>query len=110
MNNKTLSILSYVTIIGWLIAYFSYKKEKTEDTLVRYHLEQGLGIFILSALLNIALRIVSQITPELASALSVLGYVVIVLWVFGIINAINEQKKPVPLFGKMFEGKFSFIP
>jgi uncharacterized membrane protein len=109
MNNKTLSILSYVTIIGWLVSYFSYKKETVKSPLVPYHLRQGLGIFIVSILLNIALTIIAHVIPSLASILSILGYTVIVLWVFGIINAINEQEKPVPLFGKIFEKKFDFI-
>jgi uncharacterized membrane protein len=108
MNNKTLSILSYVTIIGWLISYFSFKKETIKDPLVGYHLEQGLGIFIISVALNIILIIIASIMPSLASVLSIAGYVVMILWVFGIINAVNEKKKPVPVFGKIFEGKFKF--
>ena len=48
MTNKTLSIVSYITIIGWLIAYFSYKdKSETEkSTVVNYHLKQSLGIAV----------------------------------------------------------------
>lgn len=109
MNSRTLSILSYVTIIGWVISYFSYKKEPVKNTLVHYHLEQGLGIFIVSALLNIGLNITAYMIPSLISILSPLGYAVILLWIFGVINAMNEQQKPVPLFGKMFEKKFTFI-
>jgi uncharacterized membrane protein len=33
----------------------------------------------------------------------------LILWIFGIINAINEQKKPIPLVGKVFENKFGFL-
>lgn len=44
MNNKTLAMLSYVTIIGWLIAFF-VKREET-DAFRKYHLKQGLGLFI----------------------------------------------------------------
>lgn len=108
MNSKTLSIISYISIIGWIISYLSFKKETVKDPLVGYHLEQGLGVFIVSVVLNIILIIIATIMPSLALVLSILGYVVFVLWVFGIINAIKEQKKPVPLIGKIFEGKFKF--
>lgn len=108
MSNKTLSILSYVTIIGWLIAFILNNDNKPSDSLVRYHLKQGFGVFIVSLLINVPLTIISYIMPSL-SFLGLIGYVFIILWVFGIINAINEQEKPLPLIGKFFEDKFAFI-
>ena len=108
MSNKTLSILTYVTIIGWLIAFILNNDNKTSNSLVCYHLKQGFGIFIVSLLINIPLTIIAYIIPSL-SFLGLIGYVFIVLWVFGIINAINEQEKPLPFIGKFFEDKFAFI-
>ena len=108
MNNKTLSILSYVTIIGWIIAFVQSKDVTPKSDLVRYHLKQGLGIFLVSLLVNVALSIVVAIVPALYF-LSYVGYVIFILWIFGIINAANEQKKPIPVIGKMFEDKFDFI-
>jgi uncharacterized membrane protein len=106
MNNKTLSILSYVTLIGWLIAYFSGKEKK--DSLLRYHLKQSLGLAIVSILLNIVLTIIVHVVPSL-SFLGLIGYVILIFWILGIINAANQAEKPVPVFGKAFENKFSFI-
>jgi uncharacterized membrane protein len=37
------------------------------------------------------------------------GYAILILWIFGIINAANEQKKPIPVIGKIFENKFDFV-
>jgi len=31
------------------------------------------------------------------------------LLIFGVINALNEEEKPLPLIGKFFENKFGFI-
>ena len=106
MNSKTLSIVSYITIIGWLVAYFSGKDNN--DPLLKYHLRQALGLAIISIIFNVVLTIVASIVPSLAF-LALAGYVILVLWVLGIINAANEAQKPVPLVGKMFENKFSFI-
>lgn len=106
MNSKTLSILSYVTLIGWFIAYFSGKEKS--DSLLRYHLKQSLGLAIVSIVLNIALSIIAHLVPSL-SFLGLLGYVILIFWVLGIINAANQAEKPVPVIGKVFEDKFAFI-
>ena len=106
MDNKTLSIVSYITIIGWLIAFFA-GKDKADD-LLKYHLKQSLGLAIVNIVFNIAIMIVVAIIPSLAF-LSYIGLVFFVLMIIGIINAANSVKKPLPIIGNMFEDKFSFI-
>ena len=106
MNNKTLSIVSYITLIGWLIAFFA-GKEKADD-LLKYHLKQGFGLFIVGAIFNVLCMIIVSIVPALAF-LTYIGYAFFVLAIIGIINASNEVKKPLPIIGKMFEDKFGFI-
>ena len=106
MSKKTLSVVSYITLIGWLIAFFSGKEKA--DSLLRYHLRQALGLAIVSIILNIVLRIITSATPSL-SFLGMVGWVITVFWVIGMINAANGAEKPIPLIGKMFERKFSFI-
>lgn len=105
MNSKTIAIVSYITIIGWLIAFFQYKDNKTP--LAKYHLEQSLGVFIFSILWSIAMRIVFSLVPTLAMLGSLLSLVPLVLIIIGIINAANEELKPVPVVGPYFIGKFS---
>jgi uncharacterized membrane protein len=48
------------------------------------------------------------VVPAL-SFLGLAGYVLIVFWILGIINAANGAERPVPVFGKIFENKFAFI-
>ncbi|WPU92818.1 DUF4870 domain-containing protein [Mucilaginibacter sabulilitoris] len=106
MNNKTLSIVSYITLIGWLIAYFSGKDKA--DALLRYHLKQSLGLAIVSIALNVILNFIVSLVPSLAF-LGIVGWVIIVFWILGMINAANKALKPVPVFGKAFENSFAFI-
>jgi len=106
MNNKTLSIVAYITIIGWLIAYFSGKDKA--DALLKYHLKQSLGLAIVSIIFNVVLMVVASIVPSLAF-LGLIGYVIMIFWILGIINAANGALKPVPVFGKAFENQFAFI-
>lgn len=106
MNNKTLSIVSYITLIGWLIAYFSGKENA--NSLLKYHLKQSLGLFLVSIIINIAVIVIAYAIPALYF-LSYIGYVIWALVIIGVINATNEVEKPLPLIGKMFENKFAFI-
>lgn len=109
MDKKTLSIISYITIIGWVIAYLQYNKLENKDSLTKFHLKQSLGIAIIGILLSVALTIIGMVVPTLASILSLANLAIVVLWVLGIINANNEQEIPVPVVGAMFTNKFDFI-
>lgn len=106
MDNKTLSIVSYLTIIGWLIAYFVGKDKA--NSLLKYHLKQSLAIFIFALLFSVALNIIVFIVPSLYF-LGYIGYAVWALIIIGIINAANETEKPLPIIGSWAEKQFSFI-
>jgi uncharacterized membrane protein len=105
MDNKTLSIVSYITVFGWLIS-FVIGKDKA-NSLLRYHLKQSLGLIIFSILFSIVLNILLMVIK--IGLLGILGFIPLILMIIGIINAANEVEKPLPLIGKMFEDKFSFI-
>jgi uncharacterized membrane protein len=109
MDKKTLSIISYITIIGWIIAYVNYNKSTEKSSLTSYHLKQSLGIGILGILFAIVINVLAIVVPSLAGVLSLANLAILILWIFGIINAMNEQEKPVPVVGDMFTNKFSFI-
>lgn len=109
MNNKTLAIISYITLIGWLVSYFSYKGRDEKNQLVSYHLEQSLGLFIIWVLFSVAAAILAGIIPGLGILVSVIGIIQLLLIIAGIVNAASEVCKPLPLTGKFFEKKFSFL-
>ncbi len=109
MDKKTLSIVSYITIIGWVISYVMYTNKPDKSSLERFHLRQALGLGILGVGLAILSIIIGMIIPFLGMILNLLGLGILVLWILGIINASNEEEKPVPLFGDIFEKKLTFI-
>lgn len=106
MDNKSLSILSYITILGWLIALLVNKEQS--DDFRKYHLRQSLGLFITAMVFNLILYILISLVPALF-VLSYISYGFLVLIVIGCINASNNAKKPLPVIGNLFEGKFSFL-
>ncbi|WP_354357896.1 DUF4870 domain-containing protein [Pedobacter sp. UYP30] len=108
MTKKPLAIISYFTIIGWLFSYVSFKKSK-KTHLLRYHLEQSLGIFLAMSGFNILLLFINFIMPIDLLLLSWLSLPFFILAVMGMINAANEAERPIPIVGKFFEHKFTFI-
>ena len=106
MSSKTQSILAYLGIL-WLIAYFGGKEKR--DALSTYHLRQGLGLLLAAILINVCLSVVIMLFPALSTPLSLVSVVFLILMIFGIINAANEVRKPLPLIGKLFESQFPFL-
>lgn len=105
MDNKTLSVVSYITIIGWLISFISGKEKA--DNFLRYHLKQSLGVGILSIILPTILGILISVTH--IGLLGIINVLPLVLMIIGAINASNGVEKPLPFIGKMAEDQFSFI-
>jgi len=113
-DGKTASIVSYFTIIGWLIAYFAmHKDNKTE--LGSYQLRQTLLFAIVSTILGWGLSILLTIlilSTNIAS-LGIIATIVqiglFILWLIGLIGAINGQKKPIPLIGEKAQTLFPGI-
>ena len=106
MDNKTLSIISYIPIIGWLFSYFVGRDKA--DNFLKYHLKQSLALIIFALLFNIVFFVIVMIVPSLAF-LGYIGYVVLALVVIGIINAVNDAEKPLPIIGNWAEKNISFI-
>ncbi|MBR9701187.1 hypothetical protein GOV11_04955 [Candidatus Woesearchaeota archaeon] len=91
-----LAIVAYITLIGWIIALLLNMDKK--NPLVRYHLRQSLLLMIM--------WMVTWFVPKIGW---LLGLFVFVLWILGLINAINGVKKPVPLVGEYAEKWFQAI-
>ncbi len=99
-EGKTMAMISYLTIIGLVIAFVMNNEKKNE--FASYHIRQSLGL----ALLAIALMVIN-IIPILGWIVSFLGFFVILfLWIKGVINASNSKMIPLPFIGKKSEEWF----
>lgn len=113
-DGKTAGIVSYLTIIGWLIAYFALHKDK-ETSLGSYQLRQTLLFHIVSmVVLWVAgvlfglLFLSTSITLSIA-LMRIVQLALFVLWIIGFIGAIQGEKKPIPLIGERAQSIFSSI-
>ena len=107
MTNRTMAIVAYITIIGWVVAYLSYRKSDDKSPLVKYHLTQSIGVILFSIALSIVSGVLVGILPALATVFYLISLSPLVLMLMGIITASNEAQRPIPLIGKLVEGKFN---
>lgn len=101
--DKTMAMVAYLTLIGWIIAFVTNRDKK--DPLVAYHVRQMLGVLIAGLATGI-LGIIPFIGWILYLPLLV---VVIIMWVSGLVNAINGVQKPVLILGNKFQEWFATL-
>jgi uncharacterized membrane protein len=106
-NPRTTAVVSYITFIGWLIAYFGlYPKNRTSHS--SFHLRQSLLIHILSLLVKIfySFSYASSTTLVVTGVLTIL---VFILWLSGFVDALNGRQRPLPLIGSLSQKLFNGI-
>lgn len=103
-EDRTVAILTYVTIIGFIIAIIIHSDKKT--ALGAYHLRQGLGLFLTGIVVCVPFGI-----PIVNLVMVVLGPPLLiglfVLWLMGLLAAVNGQQKPMPVMGQYYQRWFA---
>ena len=99
---KLISILSYLTILGWVIAILL---NDPKDKLASFHIRQSLGILLLGT----ASSIISFV-PLMGIPAVMFGTILtFVLWIIGFISAIKGEEKEVPILGEKFQEWFESL-
>ena len=91
MSKKATDIVAYITIIGWIIAYFAGNKEES-----KFHLNQALVLDVAEIILSILAKIFSGL---LGWILGIIDLVLFVLWIIGLVHACKGEDKAVPILG-----------
>lgn len=84
MDTKTTSIVAYLTWIGFLIAVCAGDKEGA-----KFHVNQALVIMLFSLL---------AVIPCIGW---IWGVFMLVCWIMGLVAAVNQEEKEVPVIGKI---------
>jgi len=93
-NSKLLSVLSYITWIGWLIAFFARDRS---DRLVRQHVNQALVLNIISVIINVLNRL-GGLFDVIGN---ILGLACLVFLIWGIVRAVKGSDEPLPFVGDL---------
>lgn len=109
MDQKTIAWVSYLTIVGWIIALVSYNSSPDKSSLARFHLRQSFGIMATWFALAFGVFILLFIVPFIVILYPVIYIAVFILFILGLIAAIQGEEKPVPLVGDFYQKTFTFI-
>lgn len=118
-NTHIVAVLAY--FLAGIIWYFADDKVKGKP-LAKHHTKQALMLFIVwvgLGILSIFMAIVTaviMIVPLLGAvigglisiALTLMNLLLFVLWIIGLVYAINKNTKDIPLIGKFAKKIFTF--
>ena len=102
-QNKVIGIVAYITLIGLIVAFILNQTNK--DDFATFHIRQSLGIFASGVVISLF-----SVVPIIGWILAIVGSIlVVVMWFFGLISAVNGTMKPVPILGDKFEEWFQSL-
>ncbi|MEE1898320.1 hypothetical protein GN157_04065 [Flavobacterium rakeshii] len=101
-NGKTYAIVSYLTIIGSIIAIILNSEKK--DPFASFHIRQALGLTLGFFALGYPIGFFDS--WMVSSAFYLFFFI---LWIFGFIGALQGQMNLVPILGPFFQKLFKSI-
>jgi uncharacterized membrane protein len=93
-NAKLVGVLSYITLIGWIVAIILHNNNRSEFG--AFHLRQSLGLF-LSGLILGWIPVVGWL----------IGILIFAFLIVGLIYAIQEEQRTVPFVGDLYQSLLS---
>jgi len=103
-EDKTVAIVCYLTLIGFIVAVIIHGNKKTK--LGSFHLRQMLGL-IVTVIACWFVNIMLAFIPIIGwFTILVVWLGMFALWLMGFIAAANGQMKPVPVLGESYQKWF----
>ena len=101
-KGKNIAIISYLTLIGSVIAILMNNEDKSE--FASFHIRQALG-------LNFLFLMLSYIVGGFDSWMISISFWIfmLALWIYGFMGALNGEKKESPIVGKFFQNIFKSL-
>jgi len=101
-SGKTLAIVSYIGIIGLIIAYFLNNDKK--NNFVNFNIRQSLGLWIMFHLFAF---VVTSFDSWAVTSSFYLCFAILII--YALVNAANGKLQTVPIVGDFFQRIFSNI-
>jgi uncharacterized membrane protein len=92
-----------MAVIAYIIFFIPLLTDAKKDPFVKYHVKQGLVLFI-----GYIVEVFVGIIPFIGWVITpILGVILFVLFIIGIMNAVAGKEKPLPLIGS-YANNFKF--
>jgi|SRR5574343_30274 uncharacterized membrane protein len=97
-----------MAVIAYVLFFVPLLTDDKKDPFVKYHVRQGLVLFILAVIVWIFNGMIYSLFPfsmwGFASMISwILNLAVFVLFILGVKNALTHKEEPLPIIGKFAE-------
>lgn len=103
VEGKDVALIAHLTVVGLIIAIIMNSSNKTQFG--SFHIRQALGLWVTYVIWGFL-----WIIPIIGwIAAPIIGILLIIMWIVGIINALNGYEKPMPVFGKNYADWFKSI-
>ena len=103
VQGKDVAIIAHITVIGLIIAIIMNSSNRSHFG--SFHIRQALGLWVTYLLWGFLFVI--PILGWIAGI--ILGFLLLAMWIVGIINAVNGYEKPMPVFGKNYADWFKSV-
>ncbi|OGZ35867.1 MAG: hypothetical protein A2V60_01040 [Candidatus Portnoybacteria bacterium RIFCSPHIGHO2_01_FULL_39_19] len=88
-----------MAIVAYIIFFIPLLTDAKNDPFVKYHVKQGLILFI-----GYVIEMFVGTIPFFGWIITpLLGVILFILFIIGIMNAINGKEKPLPVIGRFAE-------
>lgn len=101
-DGKAMAIISYITLIGTIVAIIVNSSSKNPFT--SFHIRQAFGILLVQIVGSLVLGLFG--IQFLGWAFNIL---IFILWIIGLLAAIQGETKEVPFLGDKFQEWFKGI-
>lgn len=106
MNAKTKSWVSYLTVIGWIVAFVS-NQPPNRDEEAAFHIRQSLGVIVMGIAAGFIGRIFFFMIGIPGFSIANLLYVLVfICWIIGLVYALQGQRRLLPVVGPYFQDWF----
>ena len=95
-----------MAVIAYFIFFVPLLTDAKDDPFVKFHLKQAILLVIGAVISSMIAAVIPVIGVLIISPILSIG--LLILWIMGLVSAINKEKKELPIIGKYAEQLLKF--